>query len=242
VDGVVTLDFHRTLVEAESWFELEVRELPAAFLRWRAGRDGATVPPGAEAAARTAYRRLRRQIVVHGHELPAERCVAVVLDEIGLPVELRAIAEGVEALMRETLVGAEPVPGAVETVRELVDHGATLGVVSSAVYHPFLEWSLERLGMRSAFTVVTTSASAGFYKSRPEIFVRALRALDAAPEASVHVGDSYRYDVQTARRAGMKTVWLSRDPASSDGHPPDLTLAGLEGAAAPILGLRGRTA
>ena len=232
--GAITFDFHNTLVRAERWFALEVHELPAAFLRWQAARTGRSLPAGTEDAARRAYRRLRQQIAEHGHELPAERCVAVVLGELGLPVDPPTIEAGIEDLMRETFSGAEAMPGAVHAVRELAASGISLGVVSSAVFHPFLEWSLERFGMRNAFTVVTTSASAGYYKSRTEIFHGTLRALGAPADRSIHVGDSYRYDVGTARRAGMRTVWLSTDGASDGTEPADLTLPGLEGAARTI--------
>ena len=235
--GAITFDFHNTLVRAERWFALEVHELPAAFLRWQAAQTGLALPAGTEDAARRSYRRLRQQIAEHGHELPAERCVAVVLGELGLQVDPPAIKAGIEELMRETFSGAESMAGAVETVRKLAGSGIPLGVVSSAVFHPFLEWSLEHFGMRDAFAVVTTSASAGYYKSRTEIFHGTLRALCAVPARSIHVGDSHRYDVATARRAGMRTVWLSLDRPPDGAEPADLTLPGLKGAARRILEL-----
>jgi FMN phosphatase YigB (HAD superfamily) len=237
LSGVVTFDFHNTLVHGRRWFELEVGELPAAFLRWQAEHNGHRVPSGSEDAARRAYRRLRQRIIDHGHELPAERCVAVVLAELGLPIDPPAIAEGVASLMRAARDDAEPVPGAVATVRALNEHGLTLAVVSSAVYHPFLEWALARFGMAESFRIVTTSASSGFYKSRPEVFEHTLRALGAVPARSVHVGDSFRYDVRTPRRIGMRTAWLSRDPVPAGEEPPDVVLPSLEGAAAAILDL-----
>ena len=36
----VTLDFHNTLAQCESWFELEVRGLLPRFLEWHAGETG----------------------------------------------------------------------------------------------------------------------------------------------------------------------------------------------------------
>jgi FMN hydrolase / 5-amino-6-(5-phospho-D-ribitylamino)uracil phosphatase len=85
--------------------------------------------------------------------------------------------------------------------------------------------------------VVITSASAGFYKSRAELYVHAAELLGATPERMVHVGDSFRFDVAGARRAGMRTVWLRSDQAES-GDPsihPDLVLTTLEAAAPEIL-------
>jgi HAD superfamily hydrolase (TIGR01509 family) len=240
MNGAVTFDFHNTLVRAEAWFELEVRELVAAFLGWRAEATGTALPDGVQEAARKAYRQLRLRIMRDGEELPAEQCVDRVLADLGLSVPSGTIERGVDALMRATLAGVGPMPGAVETVRELADAGLALGIVSSAVYHPFLEWTLADLGIRPAFRVVTTSASAGFYKSHPEIYLRTLAALGASPLASVHVGDSARFDVGTARSIGMRTVWLADGQATDSEPPADLILPSLLGAAGPIRGLLGQ--
>lgn len=242
--GAVTFDFHNTLVRCDAWFALEVRDLCSAFFRWNAARRGETVDSALQAAAVDHYRRLRDRIVRDGNEMTAEACVAHVAEALGQRADEASIRSGVEALMRETLAEAEPIPGAVDAVRELRGAGVPLGVVSSAVYHPFLEWSLAAFGLRDAFADVTTSSSAGFYKSRPEIYWHAAAALGTRPAGSVHVGDSYRFDVLGSRRAGFGTVWLRRDGEDApDGEPPDLTLGSLEGAATPILALlRSRSA
>ncbi len=236
--GAVTFDFHNTLARCDPWFELEVRRLVSAFLTWQAAERGVGAEPSLLADADASYRRLRDEIIEHGNELSAEACVARVLSGLRIPVDPEVIRRGVEALMRDTLAEASSLPGAVATVRALNAAGVPLGIVSSAVYHPFLVWTLERFGLGEAFADVTTSASAGFYKSRPEIFWHAAAALGVAPERVVHVGDSYRYDVEGARRAGMRTAWL-HDHASAPpaGPPPDLTLDDLAGAAPRILDL-----
>jgi FMN phosphatase YigB (HAD superfamily) len=244
MDGAVTFDFHDTLAVCDAWFELETRQLAAAVLRWHASADGAVYDAARLADAETSYRRLRLAIIEHGNELPAEACVARVLDDLGVPLPAPVIAAGVEALMRESLGDVAPVVGAIETVRALAAAGIPLGIISSAVYHPFLDWTLERFGLRDVFGDITTSASAGYYKSRPELFWHATARLGAAPDRSVHVGDSYRFDVVGARRAGMRTVWYRPNPAKPEpGHdperPPDLMLATLAGAAPGILDLLG---
>ena len=63
--------------------------------------------------------------------------------------------------------------------------------------------------MRPFFTEVTTSAGEGIYKSDPVIFLRAVSRLDFEPDEAVHVGDHARFDVQTARSAGLHTVWFA---------------------------------
>lgn len=233
----ITFDFHNTLAACPEWFELEIRTLPSALLRWRVGRDGMELAPDVYADADDRYRQLRCDIIDHGNELSAEACLESVFAAMRLEVPDDDVRTGVEHLMREALTGASPIPGAIETVREIHQSGIPVGVVSSAVYHPFLEWTLDAFGLQDALRVVVTSASAGFYKSRPEIFLHAAQALGSDPRRTVHVGDSLRFDVGGASRVGMGTVWLQRDGARSEDESisPDLTLHTLEFAAPQIL-------
>lgn len=239
----ITFDFHNTLASCDTWFDLEVRHLVSAYLRWHAEQRGEIPDPYLLAAADASYRRLRKAIHVHGHELPADRCVATVLTDLGLSVPSPAISRGLASLMQAALSDLAPVDGAIETVQALAAAGFRLGIVSSAVYHPFVEWALERIGIRDDIVHVTTSASSGYYKSRPEIFWQTLELLGAEPASSVHVGDSLRFDVQGAQRAGMRAVWLARigNQPNSEGIQPDLVLTSLIGAAGPLadLAMRG---
>lgn len=238
-DFTVTFDFHNTLFNSEAWFQIEVFDLPGAWLRWRALQFGEEATAELIAEANGAYRRLRAAIHAHGHELSAEGCLDIVLPQVGITASDVDISEGVEAIMLATLEGISPVDGVIDTIRELEARGARLGIVSSAVYHPFLIWSLDLHGITDAFDSIVTSASAGWYKSRPEIYWSALAELGARPEGALHLGDSARFDVATGRRAGMKTVWYRREGAKplEDDIGPDMTLTSLVGAAPSIVEL-----
>jgi FMN phosphatase YigB (HAD superfamily) len=240
--AAVTFDFHNTIAQCDEWFDIEVKGLISAFLRWQSADRGIPIDRQTLWSADRAYGQLRQAVREHGNELTAEECVATVLDELSLSFDDQEIARGINQLMRPKVDLAEPMPGAIETIHDLAFAGVPLGVVSSAVYHPFLLWTLEQFGIASAFETVTTSASAGFYKSRPEIYLSALVALHAIPERSVHVGDSRKYDVGGAQSAGMRTVWLAPEPqhGQEDGGTqpaPDLTLPTLLGSAPHILNL-----
>lgn len=237
--SAITFDFHNTLAECPEWFELEVRTLPSAYLTWHASQDAATYPESLLADADSRYRTLRREIMDHGNELTAEQSLRVIFDAMAIPARDDELEDGVAVLMRAAAAKAKPIPGAVETVRAIAEAGIRLGVVSSAVYHPFLEWTLDEFGVKDAFTTIVTSASAGFYKSRPEIYLHAAELLAAQPGHMVHVGDSLRFDVGGASRAGMGTVWLQFPDKPGDGseYVPDLTVSTLEGSASGILGV-----
>jgi HAD superfamily hydrolase (TIGR01509 family) len=233
----ITFDFHNTLATCPEWFELEVRHLASSFLRWWSDRDVRRLAPGVLDEADARYRQLRQEIMEHGNELTAEACLENVFGAMGLHVSEDDVRSGVAELMRGALAGAAPIRGAVATVREIHRAGVPIGIVSSAVFHPFLEWTLESFGLRDAFDVVITSASAGFYKSRAELYVHAAELLGAIPEQMVHIGDSFRFDVGGASRAGMATVWLRGDRIESEDPSirPDLVLTTLVEAAPQIL-------
>jgi FMN phosphatase YigB (HAD superfamily) len=240
--AVVTIDFHNTLIECDRWFELEVRSLPSTVMDWLERHGERATGTWDKSLILAEYRKLRLAVHVHGHELDAVRSVMQVFDRTGIDVDRAQVDKAIEALMREALDSSSPVRGAQRLLAELHDAGASIAIVSSAVYHPFLEWALERHGMREQIDVVVTSASAGYYKSRPEIFWTALDALVRPSNGAVHVGDSLRFDVGGAALAGMRTVWFDRAgsgrPEPSDGHPvPDLIVSELERASGSIVRL-----
>jgi HAD superfamily hydrolase (TIGR01509 family) len=210
----VTIDFHNTIARCDRWFELEVRELVPETLRVLAERGEHSDDGESAERARAAYRALRQEIVASGEERDALDCALATLTAIEVALPEDAVSRAIDGLMREALAEAEPMPGVVEAVRTLRERGLRLGVVSSAVHHPFLDWTLARFGLGDAFATVITSASSGYYKSRPEIYHAALRDLGARADETIHVGDSYRFDVQGARRAGLRTIWYASAEAA----------------------------
>lgn len=234
---VLTFDFHNTLANCDPWFHLEIRDLPWAVmdrLDLTTGRDRATIAQ--------SYRDLRLAVIESGNEIDATTSVEMILGQSDVNAKSRDIAGVIDELMLESTEEMVPVPGAAEAVRCLHDSGVKLGVVSSAVHHQTLVWILERMGIVTCFDSIVTSASCGFYKSTPRIYAAALAELNATPQLSVHVGDSLRWDVETAQLAGLHTVWLQtprREVFSTElpNVSPSLTLTTLEASAPALLEL-----
>lgn len=232
----ITFDFHNTLASCDRWFDLEIRTLAAEVLRLL-GNPLSTgeVTPTAEAVI-TAYRTLRREVIRHGMELDAVAGTQETFRRLGIVHPDMVVASAIHELMRDCLDDLRPMPGAVDTVRALHSEGFALGIVSSAVYHPYLLWALDAFGILPLFSTVVTSASAGFYKSRPEIYRRALDDLGVDVASALHVGDSLRWDHLTPARMGIGTVLVSTEPPNlaADQPQPRLRLASLVDAAPAI--------
>lgn len=69
---------------------------------------------------------------------------------------------------------------------------------------------IEQTGVARWFEFSLHAAEAGCRKSDPAIYRMALQRAGVAPARAVHIGDDPVQDVQGARLAGMKTVWLNR--------------------------------
>jgi FMN phosphatase YigB (HAD superfamily) len=225
----VTFDFHNTIARCDHWFDLEVRDLLPAFLTWLNNESGVEPVLIDFVEAKTRYRKLRREIMETGYERDAETCVDLVTREFGVVLPDEVIHAGVQAIMLETLPGSKPLDGVVDAVIALHEQGVRLGVVSSAAYHPFLEWSLQKFGILDRFTTVVTSASCGYYKSRTEIYEITLNRLKADPGRSVHIGDSEKWDVGTSAKLGMRTVLLDEHGKQKEESKANAIVSSLRG-------------
>lgn len=228
---VLTFDFHNTLANCDPWFNLEIRDLPWAVISFLDLDAGATTRADIE----RSYRALRLDVIESGNEIDAFTSVAMILDEAGITANSGDIRRAIDSLMLEAVAATDPVPGAADTVRFLHRLGVRLGVVSSAVHHQTLDWIIDRMDIADCFHQVITSASSGYYKSTPAIYHAALRDLQGEASTSVHVGDSLRWDVETAQKAGLNAVWLRtqrREVFNSAPNTaiPSLTLESMENA------------
>lgn len=106
------------------------------------------------------------------------------------------------------------------SLRRLQERGLILAVVSN--FHTPLDNILEELGIRGFFTAVIASHDQRVQAAKPDpaIFRPALAACGAAPERTIYVGDSFRFDVLGAQAAGIRPVLIVREgPAPDwDGH------------------------
>jgi HAD superfamily hydrolase (TIGR01509 family) len=229
--AAVTIDFHDTLFLCDDWFTLEVRDLPLKYLNWQAARDGTTVGAAMRERAVPIYRELRLAIIESGIEIDAVENIVRVCETLGLAADRPEIALAVDELMNATLASAAPRPGVLDFVTTLKAAGIPLGIVSNAIHEPFLEWAVEAAGMHGLFDSILTSARAGYYKSRPEIYLQAASELGVAPEEIIHIGDSPRFDVEGAAAAGMRTVWLDLGHEQPGEVQPDLTVTSFAGLA-----------
>lgn len=100
-------------------------------------------------------------------------------------------------------------PDVEETLGALGEKGIRIGVISN--WDSRLERILNGIGLSQVFDVVAISSLVGYSKPHPRIFEIALERAGLPPEEAVHVGDTYRDDVEGARSAGIQAFHLKRN-------------------------------
>lgn len=113
-----------------------------------------------------------------------------------------------------------------------------IGLISDAQW-VFTEPELEIADLSRYFPVRVLSSRIGVKKPSPCPFVRAMRALGVAPQASIYVGDNPPRDLAGARGAGMRCVLFRGENVQYDGLVPDACFhayADLEGIVESLIG------
>jgi putative hydrolase of the HAD superfamily len=109
-----------------------------------------------------------------------------------------------------------------EVLRELHASGLKIGLITNShrCLHSFeIHFALEGL-----FSVTLSSLDHGYMKPHRSIFESALQAVNVEPAAAVMVGDSFRHDVEGARRLGMRGVLVARSGDEPAACPPDVAV------------------
>jgi putative hydrolase of the HAD superfamily len=79
---------------------------------------------------------------------------------------------------------------------------------------------LDRIGIDDLFDAYVSARSAGAAKPARRIFDAAVSAGGAAAHETLHVGDHPEIDVNGARAAGLRSVWLNRNVRTWPGELP----------------------
>ncbi len=103
---------------------------------------------------------------------------------------------------------AAEITGALEAVKFFAAAGKTIGLLSDiwVPYYRAFERACPEISELAG--VKTLSFRAGIKKPDAAFHQAAIRALDAAPERILMIGDTYENDIAPAIREGMKTAWI----------------------------------
>ena len=122
---------------------------------------------------------------------------------------------------------------ALDVLRGVSAMGLRIGMISNTGMTPGTTFRtyLANTGMLGYFDTLTFSDEVKMAKPAKEIFLLTLRAMNASPAQTVHIGDSVRNDVVGAKQSGIRTVWITgfseREDPSDPATEPDVTIHSL---------------
>jgi beta-phosphoglucomutase len=124
---------------------------------------------------------------------------------------IQRVSDAKEVLYRELVRSGDlrPLPGAAEWVHRLGEQGWRQAIASSAPREN-VDVVLEALGLARRFDAVVSAEDVTAGKPDPQVFLKAAQRLGIAPARCVVVEDSAA-GVEGARRAGMKSIGVSRN-------------------------------
>ncbi|GEN45383.1 HAD family hydrolase [Alkalibacillus haloalkaliphilus] len=100
-----------------------------------------------------------------------------------------------------------PFPNLNRMLETLLGHHLILGVITNGRGQFQLD-NIKALGIEHYFESILISEWEGVKKPDPQIFYKALEALDVVPAESIYVGDHPENDIKASRNVGMKSVWM----------------------------------
>ncbi len=194
---VVLFDAGNTLVE------LDYDALAGILSRHTSVIDGETVGDAIVRTRPDVDRFLRRRTASTESPDVREFILSLTYDRLRIPATTRrAITADVLEVLQS--LWTRPTEGAGSTLRALRKRGHRLGVVSNS--DGSIAAYMRKLGFAEHLDVIVDSHLVGVEKPDPEIFEIALRALGAAPDQALYVGDLPAVDILGAERAGLRPV------------------------------------
>jgi HAD superfamily hydrolase (TIGR01509 family) len=128
------------------------------------------------------------------------------LNQVILAEEAAQLDQRHSVIMKEALLPqAQPLPGAVELLRDLRERDIPHGIATSSKRHD-LEGPLQTLGVPRD-TVIICADDVEDAKPEPDIFLSGIARLDVPAASCFAVGDAV-WDMLAARRAGMLSIGL----------------------------------
>jgi HAD superfamily hydrolase (TIGR01509 family) len=139
------------------------------------------------------------------------RAAKILEEMLGLPGQGVSLAVTVRDLVWTMLEeGAPAQPGALALVTALADRGTPIGVASNSP-RAIVERALQFSAIDIEFGVALGGDDVEHPKPAPDVYLRACRALGAAPDRAVALEDSPP-GVASARAAGLKVVGVPSFP------------------------------
>jgi HAD superfamily hydrolase (TIGR01549 family) len=163
------------------------------------------LPSSIPSALNEARRRVHESTRLTGRQYTANEAFRTIL-----PPDIVDAAE--KAFFEPELAGYRLFPDAVETLSRLRNAGLFVGCISNSTSHWLIERIVDQFGFRPFLDPVVSSAGFGLAKPARRIFEHVLSQWRLAPEQAAMVGDTLIADIEGAKNAGLRTLYVTMAP------------------------------
>ena len=123
-------------------------------------------------------------------------------------------------------------------LKDFKKQGCTVGLITNG-RHELQYAKLKQTGLLYVFDEILVSGDYGVEKPDRELFLIACEKLGITPDEAVYVGDNRKNDIDGAKGAGMRAVWLCGTNDTQTGrYEPDATIRDLRELPEAIAALR----
>jgi HAD superfamily hydrolase (TIGR01549 family) len=165
-----------------------------------------------------AFRGAHRQAALHfldkarqgGRETHNRFWISAALKTLGhrIPPQDRRIADAVNAYFSAFFDYCQPIPGTLQMLESLKGR-YRLGLLSNFTHPPAAQEILERVGLMPFFDVILISGALGYRKPHPLVFQRLIDQFAVGKDEILFIGDDPEPDIEGARKAGIRPVWMT---------------------------------
>ena len=136
--------------------------------------------------------------------------------EVAAPAVSDEIADYFTEIREEAV---EPIPGAIETVQRLRNHGLKLALITNGAARPQRS-KLERFGLAPLFDSILVEGEFGAGKPDDRVYLHSLERLGILPHEAWMVGDNLEFDVGAPQGLGIFSIWVDwRFDGLGEGSP-----------------------
>lgn len=210
---IVLFDYGGTLVAvSRPWAEVKPLAVLSSFKAME--RAGLALPfKEYRGLSESVFQKNKAIEATEKRDIPDVVSYREIVDDL-FPSKARAwrrevAASATEAFWSVAKKNFVPRDGTVQMLRRLKELGLRMAVVSNHHHPPALRRHLEELHISSYFSRVYASASVGMRKPDVRFFGKCLRDMRTHPDQAIFVGDSLEYDIEGAKKAGLRTILVT---------------------------------
>jgi putative hydrolase of the HAD superfamily len=159
--------------------------------------------------------------MVHDFRFMRKKSLERIALESGYSAEL---VEPAFCVFEDARNDVELYPEVVEELAWLAERFVVIAITNGSA-------NLHTIGIADWFDDIITAADIGVAKPARRIFDAAIEKAGVSSQETLHVGDHAESDIQGARDAGMRTVWVNRNSQEWPSHldAPDATVESISG-------------